>query len=359
MRRGLLQSHGYLDGITLDDQFLTIVGWVGAEDASLKDFIVYTGGSVYRSDSLLIKYGLPSPDVEKLYPSIQQASNARFKIKVPTKLLLDKEAISLVCCIPVFDDRIGKGLFKFYDERIALPPKELIQAVGGGFQEISFEFLDYFIRLTNLKPTESILDVGCGIGRMAYALAGYLSFLGRYDGFDLVDKFIEWPRRNITNVYPNFRFRKVDLYNKWYNPRGKLKPDSFRFPYEDNAFDFVFLCSVFTHMLPDSVTHYLEEIYRVLATNGRCLCTAFLINSESYRLIQEGKSTLHLVYPYQDHLVKNADVPEETIGYRESIWLGIIDKCNFEVVRIEYGSWCGRAEYLSFQDIVILEKKGR
>ena len=356
MKRGLLKSQGYLDGITLDEQFLTIVGWVAAEDASLTDFTVYTGGSVYRSDNLLVNSGLPSPDVEKFYPSLQQASNARFKIKVPTKLIMNKEAISLVCCIPVFENRIGRGLFGFYDERIALPPEELIQAVGGGFQEVAFEFLDYFIRLADLKQIERILDVGCGIGRMAYGLAGYLSILGRYDGFDVVDKLIEWPRRNISNTYPNFRFRKVDLYNKWYNPTGKLRPDSFRFPYENNAFDFVLLCSVFTHMLPRSVTHYLEEIYRVLATNGRCLCTAFLINSESQRLIQQGKSTLQLVHPYQNHLVKNADVPEETIGYKEPILLDIIDKCNFKIERVEYGSWCGRAHYLSFQDIIIFKK---
>jgi len=361
MKRGLLKSQGYLDGIILDDQFLTIVGWVAAEDASLTDFIVYTGGSIYRSDSLLVKSGLPSPDVEKLYPSLQQASNARFKIKVPAKLLMNKEAISLVCCIPVFDDRIGKGLFKFYDERIALPPEELIQAGAGGgdFQEVAFEFLDHFIRLAYLKPTERILDIGCGIGRMAYSLAGYLSSVGKYEGFDVVDKSIEWPRQNISTVYPNFRFKKVDIYNKWYNPTGKLRADSFRFPYENNAFDFVFLASVFTHMLPRSVTHYLEEIYRVLDTNGRCLCTAFLINSESQRLIEQGKSALQLVHPYQNHFVKDADVPEETIGYREPILLDIIDKCNFEVVRVEYGSWCGRAQHLSFQDIVILKKKKR
>jgi ubiquinone/menaquinone biosynthesis C-methylase UbiE len=269
---------------------------------------------------------------------------------------MNKEAISLVCCIPVFNERLGTGLFRFYNNSIPLPPDELIQAVGGGFQRVAFEFLDYFIRLANLKPTERILDVGCGIGRMAYALAGYLSLLGRYQGFDVVDKLIEWPRRNISNTYPNFRFRKVDLYNKWYNPTGKLRPDSFRFPYENNAFDFVLLCSVFTHMLPRSVTHYLEEIYRVLATNGRCLCTAFLINSESQRLIQEGKSTLQLVHPYQNHFVKNADVPEETIGYKEPILLDIIDKCNVKIERVEYGSWCGRAHYLSFQDIIIFKK---
>ena len=85
MKEAFLKSQGYLDTITLDDEFLRIRGWVGAEDASLTDFILYIGGDVYTSDSFLMQNAIPSPDIENLYPSLREASNARFQIKVPAK----------------------------------------------------------------------------------------------------------------------------------------------------------------------------------------------------------------------------------------------------------------------------------
>jgi ubiquinone/menaquinone biosynthesis C-methylase UbiE len=354
----LLKSKGYIDSLKTTDHYLKIAGWVGAENARLTDFIVFIDGFICKSQSVFIKRGISSPDIEKLYPELQLCSNARFEISVPIELIKNLEEINLVYCIPVFDESFGRGLFKFCNNaKLAMPPDVLIKAIGGGFQNVSFEFLDYFIQLGNLKPTERVLDVGCGIGRMAYAMTGYLNYLGSYEGFDVVEKLIEWPTRNITNLYPNFKFRNIDLYNKWYNPKGKISIDSFPFPYENESIDFVILCSVFTHMIPNSVTHYLKEIYRVLEKNGRCLCTAFLINEESKRLIEQGKSSIEFVHSYQEHFVKNVHIPEETIGYEESALISMMKQNNFEIKRIEYGSWPGRKHYLSYQDVFILKKR--
>ena len=62
-------------------------------------------------------------------------------------------------------------------------------------------------------------------------------------------------------MHPNFRFRHVDVLNRAYNPQGRLDPENFEFPYPQDAFDFVFLTSVFTHMRPPEMRHYLT---------GRC-----------------------------------------------------------------------------------------
>ena len=87
-------------------------------------------------------------------------------------------------------------------------------------------------------------------------------------------------------------------FNKHYNPAGKLDAKSFQFPYDSSSFDFVFLKSVFTHMRPDSVQHYLREIRRVLKLDGRCLATAFLLNSEATELIHSGRSSLPLTHDF-------------------------------------------------------------
>lgn len=65
-----------------------------------------------------------------------------------------------------------------------------------------------------------------------------------------------------------------------YNPVGIKDINKFRLPFPDNAFDVVVLFSVFTHMKPQEVKYYLEEIYRVLKREGRCLATFVLYKTK-------------------------------------------------------------------------------
>ena len=97
-------------------------------------------------------------------------------------------------------------------------------------------------------------------------------------------------RRTSQKSQPNFDFTVVDIQNGAYNPTGKYKSSHFHFPYPDGSFDVVFLASLFTHMLPSDVKHYLHEIVRVLKPGGRSLITFFLLNEESSALIKEGKA---------------------------------------------------------------------
>src|SRR5262249_53101848 len=136
------------------------------------------------------------------------------------------------------------------------------------FDAIGREFLGYFIEHCGLQSHYSVLDIGCGIGRMARCLAGVLGGSGSYDVFDAVGWQIAWCQRNITPILPNFRFHHFDLANSTYNPGGTIDPESFRFPFAESSFDLVVATSVFTHMLPQALEHYLAEIARVLRKGG-------------------------------------------------------------------------------------------
>src|SRR5215213_3783812 len=96
-------------------------------------------------------------------------------------------------------------------------------------------YLDVFIEHGGLKPGHAVLEPGCGTGRMAKALTGFLSADGSYDGFDVVAKAIMKCEREIASGHPNFRFRHVDVRNRAYNRKGKLDPESFPFPYRDES----------------------------------------------------------------------------------------------------------------------------
>ncbi len=196
------------------------------------------------------------------------------------------------------------------------PPKGRIFHNPNAFKRIGNEFFRYFVGLGGLKPDERVLEVGCGVGRMAVPLTSYLNS-GEYEGFDVMPGAIEWCQENISSKYPNFRFQVADVYNKEYNPGGTHRASEYAFPYEDDSFDFVILTSVFTHMLPDEVSNYLSEIERVMKAGGRTIITFFLLNQESLKLIESGMSTIDFRYDFGVYRTKEKSTPEAAIAYQE------------------------------------------
>jgi SAM-dependent methyltransferase len=233
-----------------------------------------------------------------------------------------------------------------------VPPRRLDFAGRSDFVETGDEFLRHFVELGGLRPSDAVLDVGCGIGRMARPLAGFLDDEGSYDGFDVNREGIGWCRRRYARRR-NFRFQVADLYNRRYNPRGAHAAAEYRFPYDDARFDFAILTSVLTHLLESEADHYLAETARVLRPGGRMLATFFLLTDESRALIAEGRTSLAFLDP-EDHVaVVDADVPEEAVAYDQE-WVGErLAAHGLELRATRYGSWCGREGFTSFQDIVV------
>lgn len=260
-----------------------------------------------------------------------------------------------------FSWRLQDGLFKILGQQDPLlPPKELIESIGGNFAGVGEEFAGYFKDLCGLKPDQSVLDVGCGTGRMAVPLTQYLSSTGSYHGFDIMPECVEWCRSHITSRYPNFHFQLADIYNLAYNPGGKAKASDYSFPYPDESFDLVILTSVFTHMFPPDVDNYFSNISRVLKPGGKCLITFLLINEQSLELIRAGKSKLDLKHNHGQYFTTNPETPEEAIGLPENFVLTGINHYRLKVEQpIRYGVWSGRHDGFSFQDIIVAVKETR
>jgi SAM-dependent methyltransferase len=233
-----------------------------------------------------------------------------------------------------------------------VPPRRLDFAGHSDFVETGDEFLGHFVELGGLKPTDAVLDVGSGIGRMARPLAGFLAAEGSYDGFDVNRDGIGWCRRHYAR-HDRFHFLLADLYNRRYNPFGAHSATEYRFPYDDASFDFAILTSVLTHLLESEADHYLAETARVLRPGGRVLATFFLLNDESRRLIASGATSLGFLDPEAHVAVVDVDVPEEAVAYDEG-WVGErLAEHGLSIQATRYGSWSGREEATSFQDLIV------
>ena len=192
---------------------------------------------------------------------------------------------------------------------------------------------------------------------MAVPLTKYLNSGGRYEGFDVVAEGIEWCREKISSKFPNFNFQIADIFNKDYNPKGKYLASEYKFPYPGENFDFVFLTSVFTHMLPKDVENYLSEIYRVLKPGSICLATYFLLNEESVSLMNNNMSSMNFQFGSGVYRSTHKTIHEAVVAYQEDYIKGLYSKIGYKISEpIHYGSFCGREKYLSFQDIIIASK---
>lgn len=210
----------------------------------------------------------------------------------------------------------------------------------------------FLVETGSLSPDERVLDVGCGVGRQALALAGFLGEGGSYHGFDIMRDAIEWCQKNISRRYRNFHFHHADVRNEVYNPAGKYAAAEYRFPYADGSFDFVFLTSVFTHMFPGDVENYLREISRVTRPGGRCMISFYLLNDGARENIAAGKGVFDFKFDVGGCFAQFPEAPEAALAYEEGWARELFKECGF-VIRepIIYGSWSHTKA--QSQDIVI------
>jgi ubiquinone/menaquinone biosynthesis C-methylase UbiE len=138
----------------------------------------------------------------------------------------------------------SKDLLDTHDESLAMS-----LAVGGDYEAVGKLELELLKHL-GLQPHHSVIDVGCGSGRLASQLSSYLT--GSYVGIDIVPELFQYAHR--MSGRDDWRF---------YATAGTAIPEP------DHSADFITFFSVFTHLQFEESYRYLQEAKRDLKPGGK------------------------------------------------------------------------------------------
>jgi len=240
---------------------------------------------------------------------------------------------------------------------LELPDKQWIRQSGPfnsvqHFFDSSFQNFRELLYFTDIKPSQRVLDYGCGLARLAIPMSGYLKETGSsYAGVD-TDKNCIKRNRRVFGHLPNFKFHHADIYSKMYNRKGQdyrvLLETDFGGP-----FDLAFLFSVFTHVLPEDCDFLLRFLNSQLTRPGQIFASFFLLNDSTQEAIDSGKAHRKFATAYGNARIDNPTVPEGAVAYYEADVLERFSRSGFSDVEIHYGKWRGKINSWVWQDIIV------
>jgi SAM-dependent methyltransferase len=233
------------------------------------------------------------------------------------------------------------------------PDPEKVFVGDGNYRAIGTEYLGHYVRIGGLKTTDRVLDIGCGIGRMAVPLTQYLDETASYEGIDPVNEGIEWCVQNVSRIYPNFRFCRLDVAHELYNPGGAVKGSEIVLPFRDAKFDFVTMISVATHLPLEEIAAYAREVSRLLAPGGKLFLTAFLVSEGD-----PGRAEARLQFQPGEAVgswIADPAAPLGAIGFDMPLIPGVLEEAGLRIDLVSLGHWRGM-ESAHYQDVIIAVK---
>jgi SAM-dependent methyltransferase len=235
-------------------------------------------------------------------------------------------------------------------------PSHLLDGVGpGDFWAVGQHMVGLLDRYANLRPTERVLDIGCGLGRIAWPLSQRLDDRSTYDGFDTLSPYIDVCRTALGLEGRRFRFYFFDLRSTMYNPEGSVVSETFYFPWRASAFTLAIATSLFTHLVPEAATHYLREISRTLERGGRLYATFFVLDEASKKLVARRTTDPPFSVPFEHGLYADAEHPEAAVAFDADWLLEQFLEAGFTIREYVPGSW-RRIRGAQYQDIVVAVK---
>jgi SAM-dependent methyltransferase len=165
---------------------------------------------------------------------------------------------------------MSRDYAKLYeDHAVTVDPKA---SIGDGDFDAVGQVELRILELEGLRPDSSLLDFGCGVGRLAMHAIPFLA-QGRYLGLDISPSMIESAREVIAARFPG------------------LPADRYRFGVNDGehvarwgtGFDMICAYSLFTHMELEDTYRYLAELTGMLCEGGKLVCSVLPLETQFAR----------------------------------------------------------------------------
>ena len=227
-------------------------------------------------------------------------------------------------------------------DELPLPPLELRAWVGptdeARYDNPSGALVYAHIPADNYR---SVLDFGCGCGRVARQLIQQRPSPQRYVGLDVHPGAIAWASENLAPAAPGFSFVHLDIHDPLVNPDGD-KPDVLPFPVPDGSITLVDALSIFTHIVERDLPYYLGEVARVLAPDGLVNASFFLFEKSDFPALGKQHNALY----------GDATYPKSAVFYDRGWLEQALEECGLGVLEIAQ-----RPEARGYQWLFVLGRR--
>ncbi len=209
---------------------------------------------------------------------------------------------------------------------------------------------------------DSILDVGCGCGRIAAALTQYVDQTSDYVGIDIVPGLVSFARNFITPRYPSFKFLLLNesnrTYDGWRQKDEEIGIANLTEGVPAQSIDLAISVSLFTHLDYPAAFEMLTSIHQVLKNDGRVFMTVFVLNASAREGVEAARAPFSFKHrtPSGKLFAEKSEDPTLAVAYDNGHLDELIDFANFKLERFVQGYWSIGATGETFQDVLILRK---
>lgn len=241
------------------------------------------------------------------------------------------------------------------------PPQEFMEVIG------SFDKSHFTSNMTSFsleilgrcKATKrsTILDLGCGCGRLALPICEYLGGEGAYIGVDVWPAGIAWCNEFISSKSERFSFHCVEAKNNYYfDACDESTKNEYQISFVDGeSVDVAFAISLFTHLRRDDALAYMKEIKRTLKPDGVAYITCFIIDHFFYRYVAAtGNHQAVKESPLDPECYYAYSGQDFFAGFSLKVWNEMLQAAGLWAVSREPGSWAQKPGARVYQDTFIL-----